>query len=321
MAMDRRHRIRLLAWFALGCLFAGACSVAIGVDDYDFDGPQSSAGTATSGTGSGGGGTSTSGSASTSSGSCGAKEKYCPGPGCVSIDNPLFGCGDGSCAGCNLPQANEICVDGACAVGSCNFGWADCDPNMPGCETDVGQSNPSQCGGCNTVCPMGASCCGAWCSKLTDDPLNCGQCGKSCQSDEYCVNGQCECRPGFTLINGDCRNTQTDVNNCGMMGTFCSGANDLCESGACVGDCIGAGHFKCDDGCVNYNTDVEHCGQCDNARCDTDELCSEGNCVNWRPASSVGCSSCPCPACSSVLGLPLCVNYPGTSIPICTKNP
>ncbi len=317
--MKQRQRVVVQAWTVLGVLFVGACSVAIGVDDYDFDSPQNSAGSSTS-SGSGGTGSSSSSTSGSSSGMCAdGVEKLCDEV-CRSLSDPNYGCADPSCAPCNIPNAQEMCMGGACAIQMCSFGYDDCEPAEPGCETNINASDPEHCGSCTTVCPNGATCCGDVCSKLTDDPLNCGSCGNECDYDEYCSNSQCLCRPGLTKVGTSCRDLQSDVNNCGAQGTICTGMNALCESGACVPNCVGAGHTKCDDGCVDFSKDMKHCGMCDNSRCDVDEICSGGSCINWRPVSSVGCASCPCAACATVLGLPNCTTYPGTMMQICAGN-
>src|SRR5258708_1914529 len=51
---------------------------------------------------------------------------------CVSIDDPAYGCGDPSCVPCNIQHGFASCAAGACSVGSCQPGWADCDKNPAG---------------------------------------------------------------------------------------------------------------------------------------------------------------------------------------------
>lgn len=319
--MAQRRGVQMRLWVALlglGALCFGACSVAIGVDDYDFGGTSSSGSGASSSNGStssGGGGSSTS---TSSSGNCGAQDKECLSM-CVPLDDPDFGCASASCDSCDLPNAQEKCEAGACAVASCWMSWSDCDPSAPGCETNVNSSDPNNCGACNRTCPMGTQCCGNDCSKLSDDAEHCSSCNTQCDDDEYCVNSQCVCRPGQTNVGGNCRNFQSDPENCGAQGTQCSGATPLCESGACAGNCMN-GHTDCSEHCVDLMTDPDYCGSCFDGRCSVDEVCSSGKCLPWRPTSSVGCSSCPCAACNSVLGYETCMNYPQTMMAICVDT-
>jgi hypothetical protein len=113
-------------------------------------------------------------------GKCAEGTKPCPGLGqCVPLDNPETGCADTSCAPCALPHAVATCTGGACAIDSCIGDYKDCDPNSPGCETD-----------------------------LAHDPGNCGECLHTCQVDngfpgcsgKLCTVGGCD--PGYTDCNG-----------------------------------------------------------------------------------------------------------------------
>jgi hypothetical protein len=56
--------------------------------------------------------------------------------------------------------------------------------------------------GCDTILPTGKravvceadeTCCDGFCVNLDDDPLNCGACGKRCQLNAECDEGQCAC--------------------------------------------------------------------------------------------------------------------------------
>lgn len=89
--------------------------------------------------------------------------KRCNGV-CVSDREPLNGCGDTSCDACpSFPHRPAICnVQQACALGSCEPGYLECDDAQPGCET------------------LG-----------TTDPENCGACGQSCNG-KACVAGRCQ---------------------------------------------------------------------------------------------------------------------------------
>jgi hypothetical protein len=65
---------------------------------------------------------------------------------------------------CPIPaNAAPGCVAGACGIGACNDGWADCDGNASnGCETSVA-ADAGNCGACANACPAGDACQGGAC--------------------------------------------------------------------------------------------------------------------------------------------------------------
>jgi hypothetical protein len=64
---------------------------------------------------------------------------------------------------CSFDHADATCVEGACTMGDCEQGFADCNTNpLDGCE-----------------------------SELATDPDHCGSCGHACDDDEICLDGQC----------------------------------------------------------------------------------------------------------------------------------
>lgn len=135
------------------------------------------------------------------------------GAACVSVDDPLFGCGATDCTPCSVLGATPACVNGACSIAVCSAGLADCNANASdGCETDL--SSPSSCGACGVLCPLAPhalpACTSLACSLACDigwadcnanpldgcetdlalDIANCGQCGKRCVIGR-CAAGNC----------------------------------------------------------------------------------------------------------------------------------
>ncbi len=122
----------------------------------------------------------------------------------------------GSCgAGCTLFNAVGVCRSGACAVGSCLSGFADCDGVASnGCEVDT-RTSVSDCGACGRVCApdnaVGACVAGACniasctpnfancdfdptngCETIpVANPLHCGACGIACVAGRMCEAGRC----------------------------------------------------------------------------------------------------------------------------------
>jgi hypothetical protein len=102
-----------------------------------------------------------------------------------------------------------MCIAGACAVGSCDIGWGDCD-GLPanGCEsqdgcstgeactTECGSQGVTSCNGCDAVCDIPAETCNA----IDDD------CNGSC--DEGAMAG---CREAVHRANGPNAHYYTNV--------------------------------------------------------------------------------------------------------------
>ena len=70
---------------------------------------------------------------------------------CVSLTDPVYGCGDPSCAPCASTHSTMACAGRKCIVGSCDPGYANCNADpKDGCEVDF--SKPETCGACNAAC-------------------------------------------------------------------------------------------------------------------------------------------------------------------------
>ncbi len=230
----------------------------------------------------------------------------------------------GTCGNtCNLANAAQACSGGACAIGSCNAGFGDCDNQVAnGCETNL-NTTVTSCGTCGNTCnlPNSAEACnnGACaigscdagfgnCDNQTANGCeinlgtnvgNCGTCGNACNlanSAEACNSGACaiaSCDAGFgncdnQTANGCEINLDTNAGNCGTCGNTCNLANasQACSGGACaIGSC-NAGFGNCDNqvanGCeTNLNTTVTSCGTCGNT-CNlpnSAEACNNGACA------------------------------------------
>ncbi len=219
---------------------------------------------------------------------CGLGTKLC-GAKCVDDTDPAYGCAGQSCAACSIPHATASCdAVGACAVKTCDTGYADCNGNpLDGCETDL-QTDPTNCGGCGTNCvePNATAACTAGkcgvgtcnsgyedcntdpvdgCETNTNsDPTACGSCTKDCTQtagDWVCTNGACKvntCPAGKGDCDGNSGNgCETDVNtsllNCGFCGNPCNlpHATATCNAGTCAVASCDAGYKDCDGNAVN----------------------------------------------------------------------
>ncbi len=169
---------------------------------------------------------------------CGADSKVCTGT-CVSSADPAHGCGAAACDPCSFANAVAACdATGACALGPCLTGYADCDANASnGCET-----------------------------RLDDDTSNCGACGHVCalaNATPKCSGGVCaiaSCASGY----GDCDSdpsdgcevaTTSDVTHCGSCTTPCptvANTTFACVSSACAIAACAPSTLACNapiDGC------------------------------------------------------------------------
>jgi hypothetical protein len=213
-------------------------------------------------------------------------------PGFADCDgNPANGCevnlnADpthcGSCTkSCSVANGTAACSNGACTIGTCATGFADCNGVYgDGCEIN-----------------------------LLTDPTHCGTCTQSCSvanGTAACSNGTCAvggCNAGWSNCNGlysdGCEaHTDVDVNNCGACNKQCSVAHGTagCSSGACTvtgcnagwGDCNGIYSDGCED---NLLTDNGNCGSCGKSCATTctgnvsTTACSSGSC------SITGCNT------------------------------
>ncbi len=175
-----------------------------------------------------------------------------PGNGCeTNLNTNVNHCG--ACGqACSIANGTAACVGGACTVGSCDSGYANCDGNAAnGCEAEL-FSDPNHCGNCGVVCP-GRPHAGPTCEQ--------GLCGFECVGNY----GNCDGNPA----NGCETNIAIDISNCGACGNFCSQPNAVmsCTAGACVLQSCNAGFGNCDgnaaNGCeTNTTNNAANCGGC-----------------------------------------------------------
>ncbi|MDC0746371.1 hypothetical protein [Polyangium mundeleinium] len=237
----------------------------------------------------------------TSAGHCGACDNACSLPNtnavCVSGSCKPGACttgfadcndvaGDGCetdvtsnvlhCGGCNyaceLANATEACMGGACVPAACTAPFGNCD-QVPsnGCETNL-QTTLAHCGACNAACDLA-------------------------NAAESCVSGSCTlgaCDSGFGNCDGvaatGCEtNLQTTLAHCGGCNALCDLANaaESCVSGACTLGVCAMGFGNCDGvaatGCeTNHLNDAANCGGCNN------------NCGMLIPNAQSTCSSGMC---------------------------
>ena len=191
----------------------------------------------------------------------------------------------------NACLGNMFCSGGKCV---CPVGTSNCDGDATnGCEVKALQcGNATQCKGEAQAC--GSECCAATCcnentcADLTSDPLNCGTCGKTCETTQSCQASECidvevVCdSEDFTACFGVCANLKNDVNNCGACAKACA-YDEHCVEGECQKaildeDCHKFGYEPCYGHCINTYSDADNCGAC-NVACQKNEICNKGKCI------------------------------------------
>ena len=157
---------------------------------------------------------------------CVAGTRTC-GAVCVSDVDPLYGCGNQTCARCDLANAGAVLCDPVvgCTLTACEAPFADCDHvGENGCEADL--TSPDSCRSCGNVC-IGSQACSS----------------KGCGS----------CDPGDTACDRRCVTLATDIENCGACGVVCpSGPSGtaVCQDGKCALSCQPQ-FFDCDGNPTN----------------------------------------------------------------------
>ena len=216
---------------------------------------------------------------------CNVGEQMCFGT-CVSLTDPLYGCGDPSCTPCSSNHGTMSCQGRKCVVSSCDKGYDDCNGNAAdGCETDL--SKATSCGACNAVCgaaarlctPSGPSfqctngCtpaapldCGTVCVDPATSPNHCGGCNTVCPAvangTATCTAGLCTfaCKALFHACAGVCV-ASTDPLTCGPTCAPCpvpTGGTATCVADVCGSSCKAPLHL-CPGACVGAN-DPLGCG-------------------------------------------------------------
>jgi len=179
-------------------------------------------------------------------------------------------CEGGSCC-------NGTCVDTASNEAHCGECNTPCEGADAECCSGLCQTE-SICAGCTEECGGDTpDCCAMECVSTVDDPRNCGECGRTCGSDEVCVAGVC----------------QAETDECCGSGVACTDCaadgNGLCCNHECVPrnadhcvDCLtGCGNTCCpaQTMCADLDSDENHCGACGRS-CGDGQTCCDGECVN-----------------------------------------
>lgn len=253
-------------------------------------------------------------------------------------------------AACNLANAAEACVDGACQVLTCEPGYANCDGSpSTGCEVHLGTL--TDCASCGDACNLdhaSETCSAGKCKVLSCEPgyadcdhvaangcetplgttTNCGACGQACDlahSSESCVAGSCQvltCEPGYANCDNSpangCETPLGTTANCGACGVSCETQPNTipyCTNGSCQYACK-AGYSDCDGlpGCEKAGACGPSCSAAlcdDNNACTTDFCDSAGQCAHSTMSCSDG-NECTTDSCNPATGCTFTAVAPGT---------
>lgn len=186
---------------------------------------------------------------------CKGPEVACDGQ-CVDLDED-----EDHCGGCDVVcGGDEDCVSGEC-VDECAF-------EVCGAQCIDVDTDPANCGICGRWCNSSSACVDGACVEV---------CAQSCDSDaETCVDGECVCREGLVVCDGECVDPATDDKHCGMCGRECD--DIVCNAGECDPDGCGA-LDQCEDSCTDLDTDPLNCGVCERT-CHASQACVDGVCVS-----------------------------------------
>jgi hypothetical protein len=202
--------------------------------------------------------------------------------GCVDISSDINNCGgcNQACNGYMGNQASMACVKGQCQVCYGAVPGVSVYPKPLSCWTNFGSYyayactalGPNNCGQCGATCTAAGTTCLVGTDNIGRPSANCCPTAASAFS-----NGVCQCPTGTTWCGNACVNTQTDSNNCGACGTYCSGANGMyCWNGKCAS--CGYGQSYCSGSCTDTTSDSSNCGSCGHS-CPSGQSCYSSVCA------------------------------------------
>ena len=212
----------------------------------------------------------------------------------------LMACGGDDDAGGldkNCPEGSQwdeehrICVESS--YGESDGDESDISDGDKGGSGDIGdscdESNPclddlicSEEAFCET-CPDELSACDNKCVDTNSDPEHCDSCGKVCDGELICNDGECVCPDRLFGCGNECVDLQTDLENCGTCDKICD-EGDTCDFGECTSEYLICMNEYCARELANCGSDCMGLMEC-MVDCDSDEACWE-NCLDQYPTTA-----------------------------------
>ncbi len=168
---------------------------------------------------------------------------------------------------------------------ACEENWCDLDGNVSnGCEKSIDELNRADCstcaehfGDCDGDATNGCE------RNLNADVENCGACGNSCNSGEFCVDGKCslDCpaADGYFVCHEQCMNLdEQHWSRC-----------DVCQEGWCNHDEDTANGCELSAYARHLSLD---CGACEAGWCDIDNDLADGCEKSLNELHRTDCSTC-----------------------------
>ena len=135
-----------------------------------------------------------------------------------------------------------------------------------------------QCGGLRCgACDDRTSLCNGTTRQCVNHCVTANQCGGATFTNPLGYSQVCPDQVGAVSCGGTCRDTRTDLANCGACGTACGGGS--CVAGACT--CPGSMGRACGGVCRDLSNDAANCGACGRV-CTSGQECIGGSCVPIR---------------------------------------
>lgn len=216
------------------------------------------------------------------------------------VDCEDFDCARNDAVSVCTPVCEPDCAGKVCGSDGCD---GECGPGCGGAEVCA----DGQC--LADGCPDGTFECDGNCSRLTDDPDNCGSCGAACDRRPNALR-QCiaaECYLNCPGMEGQPRSIDfdNDPRNCGRCGTVCpsaAGGEAQCRGGVCQNPCPN-GQSPCDGRCVNLERDEDNCGGCGRT-CNDGMQCTGGACACADGSVDVQTDPRNCGSCGNICSFP-----------------